>query len=40
MNPTAIRAIEAMVAPVVLIAAVAVLSTGVLAVFGSVIDHM
>jgi hypothetical protein len=40
MNPTAIRAIEAMVAPVVLITAAAVLSGGVLAVFGSVNDRM
>ncbi len=40
MNPTAIRAIEAMVAPVVLITAAAVLSTGVLAIFGSVNDRM
>lgn len=40
MNPTAIRAIEAMVAPVVLITAAAVLSGGVLTVFGSVNDRM
>jgi hypothetical protein len=40
MNPTAIRAIEAMVAPVVLITAAAVLSGGVLSVFGSVNDRM
>ena len=40
MNPTAVRAIEAMVAPVVLITAAAVLSGGVLTVFGSVNDRM
>ena len=40
MNPIAIRAIEAMVAPVVLITAAAVLSGGVLTVFGSVNDRM
>jgi Protein of unknown function (DUF2721) len=40
VNPTAIRAIEAMVAPVVLITAAAVLSGGVLTVFGSVNDRM
>jgi len=40
MNPTAIRAIEAMVAPVVLITAAAVLSGGILTVFGSVNDRM
>jgi hypothetical protein len=40
MNPTAIRAIEAMVAPVVLITAAAVLSTGILAIFASVNDRM
>ncbi len=40
MNLTAIRAIGAMVAPVVLITAAAVLSTGILAIFGSVNDRM
>jgi len=40
MNPTAIRAIAAMVAPVVLITAAAVISTGILAIFASVNDRM
>jgi hypothetical protein len=40
VNPTAIRAIEAMVAPVVLITAAAILTGGVLTIFGSVNDRM
>jgi hypothetical protein len=40
MNPTAIRAVEAMVAPVVLITAAALFTGGVLNVFGSVNDRM
>ena len=39
MNPTAIKATEAMVAPVVLITPAAVLSTGYLAIFASVNDR-
>jgi hypothetical protein len=40
MNPIAIRAIEAMVAPVVLITTSAILSGGVLSMYGSVNDRM
>ena len=39
MNPIAIRAIEAMVAPVVLITTVAILSGGILSMYGSVNDR-
>ena len=40
MNPIAIRAIEAMVAPVVLITTTAILSGGILSMYGSVNDRM
>jgi len=40
MNPTAITAIQAMVAPVVLITAAAILSGALLAMYGSVNDRM
>ncbi len=40
MNPIAIRAIEAMVAPVVLITTAAILSGGILSMYGSVNDRM
>lgn len=40
MNPVAIRAIEAMVAPVVLITTAAILSGGILSMYGSVNDRM
>ena len=40
VNPIAIRAIEAMVAPVVLITTSAILSGGILSLYGSVNDRM
>jgi TRAP-type mannitol/chloroaromatic compound transport system permease large subunit len=40
VNPIAIRAIEAMVAPVVLITTSAILSGGILSMYGSVNDRM
>jgi hypothetical protein len=40
MNPIAVTAIQAMVAPVVLITTAAVLSGGLLAMYGSVNDRM
>jgi hypothetical protein len=40
LNPIAIRAIEAMVAPVVLITTSAILSGGILSLYGSVNDRM